>query len=90
MTVVYVVATVVSAVARVNVVGVFGCGDYCGDYCGGYYGYGCGCEIGVLLHCVASYASWTSPYAVIDEPPPVFALECAVLLVKCFVRMVSP
>ena len=80
MTVVDVVATVVSAVARVNVVGVFGCG--------GYYGYGCG--IGVLLHCVASYASWTSPYAVIDEPPPVFAPECAMLLVKCFVRMVSP
>ena len=85
MTVVYVVATVVSVGARVNVVGVFGCGDYCG----GYYGYA-GCGIGVLLHCVASYASWTSPYAVIDEPPPVFALECAVLLVRCFVRMVSP
>ena len=82
------VATVVSVVARVNVVGVFGCGDYYGYGYG--YRYGCGCGIGVLLHCVASYASWTSPYAVIDEPPPVFALECAVLLVRCFVRMVSP
>ena len=85
------VATVVSVVARVNVFGVFGCGDYCGD-CG--CGCGIGGMIGVLLHCVASYASWyaswTSPYAVIDEPPPVFAPECAMLLVKYFARMVSP
>ena len=43
-----------------------------------------------VLRYVASYALWMKSDAVIDEPPPVFAPECAMLLVKCFVRMVSP